>query len=174
MSGLIHIYEGNGKGKTTAGVGLAIRCAGGGYSVVYTQFLKDGSSGEIRILKGLPGVQVVINETAFGFSFRMSEEQKKEAANSYEQLFEKAVLHAVNGNCRLLVLDEVLDVCNCGMLKKERLLEFLKTKPEELEVVMTGRNPAPELVELADYVTRMEKIKHPFDRGIYARRGIEM
>lgn len=174
MRGLIHIYEGNGKGKTTAGVGLAVRCAGGGYPVVYTQFLKDGSSGEIQILRKIPGVKVMINETSFGFSFRMNDEQKKEAANSYQKLFEEAAAYAVQKNCRLLVLDEVLDVCNCGMLEYECLIGFLKTKPDELEVVMTGRNPDPKLAELADYITRMEKIRHPFDKGICARKGIEM
>lgn len=173
MQGLIHIYEGNGKGKTTAGVGLALRCAGHGFPVVYSQFLKDGSSGEIGLLRQIPQITVLVNKKKFGFTFRMNEEQKKEATSSYEELFEQVVTQASDGACRLLVLDEVLDACNCGMISTERLVQFLKQKPQELEVVMTGRNPAPELVELADYITEMNKVKHPFDRGIYAREGIE-
>ncbi len=173
QQGLIHIYEGNGKGKTTAGVGLALRCAGHGFPVVYSQFLKDGSSGEIGLLRQIPQITVMVNEKSFGFTFRMNEEQKKEATGSYETLLESVIRQTVSGGCRLLVLDEVLDACNCGMVSTERLVDFLKQKPEELEVVMTGRNPAQELVELADYITYMKKIKHPFDRGIYAREGIE-
>ena len=80
---------------------------------------------------------------------------------------------AREGGYRLLVLDEALDACNAGMVDLDTVVEFLKHKPKELEVVLTGRDPAPELLELADYVSRVVKIKHPFDQGIPARLGIE-
>ncbi len=174
MDGLIHIYEGNGKGKTTAGVGLAVRCAGRGRKVVYSQFLKDGSSGEIGVLKNIPGIIVMTGGKNFGFTFRMNEEQKKEAAAFYRKLFLDIVNTAVEKKAGLLVMDEVLDACNSGMLDTRELVDFLKNRPKDMEVVLTGRNPAPELVEMADYVTQMTKKKHPFDRGIGAREGIEM
>ena len=142
----IHIYCGDGKGKSTAAMGLALRAAGSGKKVLVTQFLKDGSSSELKILRELPGVKVLTCPRQFGFFWNMTEEQKEQAKCSYEELFED----------------------------RERVLAFLKEKPEGLETVLTGRDPAPELVELADYVSEIQKKKHPFDKGVPARRGIEL
>lgn len=174
MDGLIHIYEGNGKGKTTAGIGLAVRCAGRGRTVVYSQFLKDGTSGEIGILRKIPEITVITGGRNFGFTFRMSEEQKKEASAFYRELFRDIVKTAVEKKAGLLVMDEVLDACNSGMLDIKELTDFLESRPLDMEVVLTGRNPDGKLVEMADYITEMNKKKHPFDKGIAAREGIEM
>ena len=174
MKGMIHIYEGNGKGKSTAAAGLAVRCAGCGYFVVYSQFLKDGTSGEIKILKEIDNIKVMICDTRFGFTFQMNEETKQKAEKAYQQLFLDVTKTAIKQRSRLLILDEVLDVINSGLLKENIVIDFLKGKPEELEVVLTGRNPSEALKELADYITRMEKVKHPFEQGIPARKGIEM
>lgn len=174
MKGLVHIYEGNGKGKTTAGVGLAIRCAGCGFDVVYSQFLKDGSTGEMSILRKIPNITVMVEEKHFPFSFRMTEEEKKEATAYYTRLFEQVTAYATEHRSRLLVMDELLDLCNAGLIDTNKVVDFLKNRPEELEVVLTGRNPKPELVELADYITKMDKVKHPFEQGVPARKGIEM
>ncbi|MBQ8662784.1 MAG: cob(I)yrinic acid a,c-diamide adenosyltransferase [Eubacterium sp.] len=173
MKGLVHIYEGNGKGKTTAGVGLAVRCAGCGFPVVYSQFLKDGCTGEMAILRNVPEITVMVEEKHFPFSFLMTPEQKVEACGYYTSLFEKVTAYAKETQARLLVMDEILDLCNAELIDLQLVTTFLKNKPEELEVVMTGRNPKPELVELADYYTKMEKVKHPFDQGVKARVGIE-
>ncbi len=173
MKGLIHIYEGSGKGKTTAGVGLAVRCAGCGFLVVYSQFLKDGSTGEMNILRQIPQIRVMVEEKHFPFSFLMTPEQKAEASQYYTSLFHQVTSCAADNQARLLVMDELLDLCNADLISLDLVTDFLKNKPEELEVVMTGRNPKPELVELADYYTKMDKIKHPFDQGVRARAGIE-
>lgn len=174
--GLIHIYEGDGKGKTTAAVGLSIRYAGNGGKVVYTQFLKRNDSGELNVLEQIENICLVRCTQSFGFTFRMNAEQKKEAAAYYNAHLKKVLEKAVElfGDGGLLVLDEVLDAYNSNLIDHEVLLEFLQKKPEGLEVVLTGRNPAEELLELADYVTFMEKRKHPYDKGIAARRGIEL
>lgn len=174
MKGLVHIYEGNGKGKTTAGVGLAVRCAGNGFPVIYSQFLKNGTSGEIGILRQIPNVTVMVDSQSFGFTFRMTPEQKRQAKEAYTALFDRVTAAAVEQNARLLVLDELLDLCNAELIDLPRIITFLKNRPEKLEVVMTGRNPKPELVELADYITDMRAVRHPFERGIPARKGIEM
>lgn len=173
MKGFVHIYEGNGKGKSTAGVGLAVRCAGCGFPVVYSQFLKDGSTGEMNVLRQIPQITIMVEEKHFPFSFLMTPEQKKEATAYYTELFEKVVAYACDNQVRLLIMDELIDLCNAELIELSLVTEFLKNKPEELEVVMTGRNPKEELVELADYYTRMEKVKHPFDQGVPARVGIE-
>lgn len=174
MKGLVHIYEGDGKGKTTAGVGLAIRCAGCGFPVVYAQFLKDGSSGEINILRNIPEITVKVCTTRFGFTFHMDAETKIRAKEAYEDLFRQAVTCAEETSCRLLVLDEILDACNRGLLDSGLVTGFLKNRPGELEVVLTGREPGREFTEFADYITVMKKVRHPFTQGIPARKGIEM
>ena len=170
----IHIYCGDGKGKTTAAVGLAVRAAGNGKKVVLTQFLKDGRSSELNILRELPQIKVLSCTRCFGFFWNMSEEQKEEARKAYTDLFEEAVREAIDSHAFLLVMDEFVAAYNHGMIDREKALNFLKNKPEELEVVLTGREPAPELVELADYVSEIQKRKHPFDQGIPARKGIEL
>ncbi len=170
----IHIYCGDGKGKSTAAMGLALRAAGSGEKVLVTQFLKDGTSSELKILREIPGVQVLTCDKKFGFFWNMTEEQKIQAKNAYEELFEKAVQTARQENIFLLVMDEFIAAYNHGMIDQKKALAFLKEKPENLEVVLTGRDPAPELLEIADYVSEIQKKKHPFDQGLPARRGIEL
>lgn len=174
MSGLIHIYEGDGKGKTSAGVGLSVRCAGSGQKVLYTQFLKDDHSNELKVLEQIACITVERCKESFGFSFQMTPEVKEQAKQYYTEHFRKVTKQAVEGNYRLLVMDELIATYNLNMVEQSEVVEFLKKKPQELEVVMTGREPAKELVELANYVSRIVKVKHPFDQGIPARVGIEM
>lgn len=173
MKGLIHIYTGDGKGKSTAAIGLTIRCAGYGDTVVYTQFLKSGTSSELNIIKNIDNIHIVEAEKSFGFLFNASDEVKAEAKAVYSKLLKDAIAKTKETNCRMLVLDEVIATYNYNLLDKDELLNFLKNKPEEMEVVMTGRDPAKELVEMANYVSEIKKIKHPYDQGIPARKGIE-
>ncbi len=173
-TGRIHIYEGEGKGKTTAAVGLAVRFAGTGGNVLFTQFLKRNDSGELKILVRLPKVELILCKQNFGFTFQMTPEKKQEAAACYSSHLSRALAAAKQMEGRsLLVLDEIMAAYNQNMVKRQELLDFLKKKPQNLEIVMTGRNPAPELSALADYITVMEKKKHPFDEGVPARQGIE-
>ncbi len=172
--GLIHIYEGDGKGKTTAAVGLSVRFVGNGGKVLFAQFLKRNDSGELKVLEQIEDICLLRCEKSFGFTFRMNKEQKKQAADYYNDYMEKALADAKEQQIGLLILDEVLDAYNSNMINHEKLLKFLKEKPEEMEVVLTGRDPAEELLELADYVTYMKKKKHPYDKGIAARKGIEL
>lgn len=172
MTGLIHLYCGDGKGKTTAATGLALRAAGAGRRVLFVQFFKDGSSSEVKALRSVPGVAVRICPVQHGFFRDMDDETRRRAVADFTALFEAAAAEAAE-NADLLVLDEAVSACNHGMIPKDALLRFLREKPEGLEVVLTGRDPAPELLELADYVTEMRKIRHPYDRGIRARKGVE-
>jgi cob(I)alamin adenosyltransferase len=173
MNGLVHIYEGDGKGKTSAAVGLSIRCAGSGQKVLFTQFLKDNRSSELNILEQIENIDWLNPQKSFGFVFMMTPEQKKEAQIFYQTHFHQIVATVKKGNYRMLVLDEVIATYNHGLIEQQELVEFIKQKPRELEIVMTGRDPAEELVELADYVSKIEKVKHPFDQGVEARIGIE-
>ncbi len=173
MKGFIHIYDGDGKGKTTAAVGLSIRCAGSGGKVLFTQFLKDDTSSELSILKAIEPIECVLCRENFGFYIYMSEETKARAREAYQDLLITVTDKVQKGNYRMLVLDEVISADHFQLIDHAVLIGFLKNKPETLEVVMTGRGPAEELVELADYVSYIKKIKHPYDRGIQARPGIE-
>ena len=169
--GLIHIYCGDGKGKTTAAVGLSVRAAGCGRRVVFAQFFKDGNSGECCVLEKLPNIIFLRPEKSFGFFWTLSEAEKAEAKDFYTSHLERAINLAKDAD--LLVLDEAMSACKNGMVDEGALLTFLRNKPEKLEVVLTGRDPSPAMQDAADYVTEMKKIKHPFDRGIPARKGVE-
>lgn len=171
--GCIHIYTGDGKGKTTACVGLSIRCSGAGKRVIFTQFLKDNTSSEISVLANLPNIEFLPNDRTFGFTFLMTPQEKEDAAQYYRKHFQQAVQRAIDSNADLLVLDEIISVYNENLVDREAVCDFLKHKAPHLEVVLSGRDPAQELLELADYVSEVKKIKHPFDAGMQARKGIE-
>ena len=173
MKGCIHIYTGDGKGKTSAATGLAVRFAGAGGRVLFAQFLKDGKSGELSVLQTIDGIDVDVCRECFGFSFSMSEETREKAGAAYTEYLQRILKRALDENFGLLVLDEIIATYNQGFIDRQLLLDFLEHKPDELEVVMTGRNPVNELLELADYVSEIRKIKHPYDQGILARKGIE-
>ncbi|MCD8097049.1 MAG: cob(I)yrinic acid a,c-diamide adenosyltransferase [Lachnospiraceae bacterium] len=171
--GCLQIYCGDGKGKTTASVGLAVRAVGTGLKVLFCQVMKDGSSGEVKMLEKL-GVTYRCCTEKFGFFWNMTEEQKTEAAKAYTATFLDAARTAREKQYDLLIVDEFMSAYNHGLIDQKKALAFLMDRPERLEVVLTGRDPGEELIALADYVTEMRKVKHPFDQGIPARKGIEM
>lgn len=170
--GLIHLYCGNGKGKTTAGVGLALRMAGAGKKAMIYQFMKNNSTSERSPFVKVCGLTWIEGEQQVKFSSQMTEEEKKEALEknnrTLKQLFEQAKTYD------LLMLDEVIYAIGANLVDEKLLLKCLKEKPKNLEVVLTGQNPSQQLVEIADYVTEMKKVKHPYEKGIVARKGIEL
>lgn len=169
----LHIYCGDGKGKTTASVGLSVRAAGNGMKVLFCQCMKDGTSSEVEMLKKL-GITYRCCTERFGFFWTMTEEKKKAASEAYTRLFQEVTKKAVKEEYDLLVIDEFMSAYNHGLIDQKMALDFLLNRPENLEIVLTGREPGEELLELADYVTEMRKVKHPFDEGIPARKGIEL
>lgn len=179
IKGMLHIYTGDGKGKTTAAIGLAVRFAGSGQRVLYTQFLKRNDSSELHILEQIEKIDLLRCERCFGFTSHMSEETKKEAESFYtahlqklvQQIWERAETENRYG---LLVMDELATAYAAGVIDRGAVLELLKTHPDGLELVITGRNAAPELLAYADYISEIKKCRHPFDRGIPARLGIEL
>ncbi|ABX41756.1 cob(I)yrinic acid a,c-diamide adenosyltransferase [Lachnoclostridium phytofermentans] len=173
MRGLIHIYAGDGKGKTTASIGLSVRCAGSGGDVVFAQFIKNNQSSELNILKQLPNIQVITCDKTFGFISKLTESERLEAKKVYSDHFCNVIKQVKSKDCKMLVLDEIIGAYNYNVIDRQELIDFLKSKPESLEVILTGRNPAKELLDMADYVSEIKKIKHPFDQGICARIGIE-
>lgn len=171
---MIHIYCGDGKGKTTSAIGLAIRAAGSDKKVLIARFLKNNDSSELKSLAYVPGITVIPIEKDYGFFWNMSEIEKIEAKASYSNYLKKALEMVRKDNVHMLVLDEIIATYNHELINRVEFLDFLKNKPDQLEVVLTGRNPAEELLEIADYVSDIKKIKHPFDKGIGSRIGIEL
>ena len=171
--GMIHIYTGDGKGKTSAAVGLAVRMAGRGKTVTVARFLKTEDSGEVEGLRRLEQVTVIPLEKSFGFVWNMTKEEKQEAAAYYRTIWEQAEQAGRDGT-DLLVLDELMAAWKYEFVDRERVLFFLRHLPKGLEVVLTGRDAPGELEDMADYITEMKKIRHPFDRGVAAREGIEV
>jgi cob(I)alamin adenosyltransferase len=181
--GLLHLYTGSGKGKTTAAVGLAIRAAGTGCPVVFAQFLKGEPSGELVSLEAL-GISAIRSQKRLGFTFSMDDE-KKALCTSEQQLILAAVTEALeavekktgegegSGPQALVVLDEVLDALDLGFLDEDELRVFVDALPTETELVLTGRQAPVWLTDRAAYHTEFRKLKHPYDQGILARKSIE-
>lgn len=172
--GLIHIYTGEGKGKTTASMGLAIRAAGQGLKVLMVQFFKsdEDSSGELKIIRErIPEIELIRQNERHPL-FR-KEERPGKIKVSVEETFQLAVDKALHGDYDLLIMDEVHSAVAGNWLPVDELLGFLEHKPEKLEVVLTGRKAHEKLLGMADYVTEMTMHRHPYEKGIAARKGIE-
>ncbi|MEG0641487.1 MAG: cob(I)yrinic acid a,c-diamide adenosyltransferase [Clostridium sp.] len=172
-SGLIHIYTGDGKGKTTASIGLIIRALGSGMRVILVQFLKNSPTSEIKILESLNNIIILRGKGKCGFSFSMTQEQREESLKVHNENLIKALKLVDENKCDMLVLDEVIGAYNHNLLDKNMLIDFLDNKKDSLEVVLTGRNPDEILIDRAHYISEIVKVRHPFDNGVKARVGIE-
>lgn len=172
--GLIHIYTGDGKGKTTAAIGQGMRTAGGGFKVLMVQFLKGDNTGELYSIEKLaPNFQLVRFANMKKFYSQMNEEEKTQVKKSVEEGLEVIKKHLREENYNLVIMDEIMAVIYNKIIPMEEILSLVKTKPQDVEIILTGRNAPEALMEIADYVTEMKMIKHPFQKGIYARKGIE-
>ncbi len=173
---MLHVYHGDGKGKTTAAMGLALRAHAAGWPVLIVQFLKDGTSGEVRELVRLSRVRVLHDEPPVTFTFRMTPEQRIASKAVHDANLACALDAARTGEAQLIVLDEVLDALNADLLDETTLRELVRLASGAQsgpELVITGRNPAPWILEAADYVTEMRSVRHPYEHGVAARPGVE-
>lgn len=218
---MIHIYCGNGKGKSTASLGLCVRAAGNDIPVLLVLFLKDDTSGELKVLRNLPNVQIMHSDKFFGFTWNMTEEELKEQAEIFDGMLKKvsawideklekldvkklseetgkACISDMNGclsdkhddkNCclshkpeadknscvkLLVILDEVISAIDCKLVEESVLFKLMdKYSRNDVEFVLTGRNPSKELKSKADYISCIEAVKHPYENGVTARQGVE-
>lgn len=166
--GLVHLYWGEGKGKTTAAMGLALRALGRGRRVVIVQFLKGWPSGEVELLTGL-GATVLRGKAGEKFVFQMTEAEKLASRAIQDENLEQALARESD----LLVLDEACAAAELGMVNEALLRRAVLERPLAREVVLTGRAPQAWMREAADYETEMRAWKHPYERGIAAREGVE-
>jgi cob(I)alamin adenosyltransferase len=172
--GCVQIYYGTGKGKTTAAVGQGLRAAGRGLKVFMVQFMKTPDSGEVKAIQRLePDFKVFHFEKERGFFWTLNEEEQKELRQDILNAlqFVKKVLSA--HQCDVLILDEILATLEVGLITRAQLVEILEERPEEMELILTGRMLPGEIANYADYITEMQQIRHPYEKGIPARLGIE-
>jgi len=170
MKGYVHIYTGDGKGKTTAALGLALRAAGAGLKVFIAQFMKLGDYSEIKALERF-GDCVTVEQYGLGRFIRGNPDPAdidaaRKGLERVRQIF-------AAGRHPLVILDEANVAAACGLFAPADLLDLVNAKPEGVEVVLTGRNAAPEVLARADLVTEMKMVKHYYQQGVAARTGIE-
>lgn len=199
---MIHLYSGDGKGKTSIAVGMSVRMAGAGGKVIFAQFMKGNESSELNVLRRLPQVKVLKADKNFGFYNEMTEEDKAEITGLHNEILKEIIEcveqyrreasdtakmnvssqitaqegELVKDNFRpgmLIVLDEITYPCRWHLIDEDMFKNFLKKLPEGVELVMTGRDPLDYMIELSDYWSLVNMKRHPFEKGVPARRGVE-
>ena len=170
MKGYIQVYTGNGKGKTTAALGLSLRAAGAGLKVIIVQFLKSGDYSEIKALAKLSGF-ITIEQYGLGHFVRgkPSPEDMEAGKKGLERV--KSII--AHGKYDVVVIEEGNVAVTYGLFSAQNLLDAIADKPDHMEIVITGRGAAREIIEVADLVTEMKEIKHYYQKGVKARHGIE-
>ena len=183
-NGLVHLYTGDGKGKTTAAIGLAMRAAGAGMKVVFAQFMKGRDTSELKSLGKVPEITIIRNDRDLGWFKKDDEQQVKDYTQAHNRILDEIETFIMNDQCDLLVLDEATYPYNYGIIDKDRLenlFDVCRGADDEnegcgrkaVEIVVTGRDADSFFTDNADYITEMKKIRHPYDQGIEGRPGIE-
>ena len=170
MKGYVHVYTGNGKGKTTAAIGLAIRAAGAGMRVYIAQFVKGMHYSELDALDRYTD-RITLKQ--YGRDCFIEKEPEEEDIQAARQGLEEVKGILASGDYQMVVLDEANIATRYNLFSPDELIELVRSKPEAVELVITGRNADPKVVALADLVTEMKEIKHYYNRGVQARPGIE-
>lgn len=172
--GYFQVYTGDGKGKTTAALGLGFRAAGDGYKVIMVQFLKGGPTGELNSVEKLyPNFIIKRFEKKRGFFWTLNNDEKKELKLEIQQAYEFCLKVLAQRSCDILIMDEVMAVLSNKLLSESEVIKLIENKPIDMELVMTGRNIPDSVLQKADLVTEMKVIKHYFEKGVPAREGIE-
>ena len=168
--GLVQVYTGPGKGKTTAALGLAFRATGRGLEVLMIQFLKPPENyGEHLAAKNVPNFTIL----PLGLDHMVSSVTREQDIKIARETLQRAKEEIYSEKYDLVILDEINNTLSWKLLEPSEVIEMLKGRPKNIEIVLTGRGAPDEIVEYADLVTMMSLIKHPFDKGIKARKGIE-
>lgn len=171
---MIQLYFGDGKGKTTAAVGAAVRAAGRGRKVIFSQFLKGQQTGEIGILSVLASVRILRFDHAFPFYAQMTEAQKQELTDFHNRMLDEIYTAVSDKTADFIVLDEITHASRLQMIDEEKLDRILERgKGEKTEIILTGRGPSEKLLEQSDYISEIRCIRHPYEKGTGARDGIE-
>ncbi|RCW50432.1 MULTISPECIES: cob(I)yrinic acid a,c-diamide adenosyltransferase [unclassified Halanaerobium] len=169
MQGMVHVYTGKGKGKTTAAFGLAIRAVGAGKNVYIAQFVKGMKYSELKSLKKIERIEI----KQYGLNCFIKGKAEEEDINAARKGLEEVAKILKSGEYELVILDEANIAVYYDLFSEEQLIEAIDNRSEEVEVVITGRYAADKIIEYADLVTEMKEIKHYYQKGVKARIGIE-
>ncbi len=169
----LHLYMGEGKGKTTAAMGLALRALGHGRRVLVAQFLKDGRSGELEALRAFPGAHVAKVPPTGKFTFQMTQEEREVARAQQIAAIEALIGLVEEERPQLMIFDELAVTAAIGMVDEKSLWRLIEAGLAHGEVVVTGRSAPESLLARADYISEIVKRRHPYDEGLRARKGIE-
>jgi cob(I)alamin adenosyltransferase len=172
FKGYIQVYTGNGKGKTTAALGLALRAAGHGLKTYFGQFLKGQDYGELTAVHDLSSFITIEQFGRKGF-IHVTENPDKEDIDRAQKGLRKCKKAMMSGKYQLIVLDEINVAVHFNLFSDKEILDFLDSKPDDVELILTGRYAPESFIERADLVTEMKEIKHYYEKGIQARQGIE-
>lgn len=170
MKGYVQVYTGEGKGKTTAALGLSLRAAGAGLKVYIAQFLKTGNYSEIKALKRFSDC---ITIEQFGLSHFIKGEPSSEDLKAAQEGLRKVKSAIASAAYDIIILEEANVAITLGLLSVQNILEIISNKPDDKELIITGRGADPLIIEKADLVTEMKEVKHYFHKGVKARTGIE-
>lgn len=172
---MLHFYYGDGKGKTSAAVGAAVRFAGSGGNVLFYQFLKGNDSSERKILQQISNVCVIEGPARIKFLFQMTSEEKQELAQYYREKLRELQNLIKTEDFGMVVLDEAGDLMDARLIEPEEFMNWLQqiSRMGEREIILTGHQPVTDFINNSDYVTCMKKMNHPYDEGKQAREGIE-
>lgn len=167
------VYTGDGKGKTTAAMGLAFRAAGNGFSVKIIQFLKGMKTGELIAFEKFDNIELFRFQTTTKFTWDLNKEELLKYREETREAYYFAKKCILENNCDILILDEVIGAIHGGFITIDEVCDLIKNKNSGMELILTGRNAPREIINLADLVTEMKPIKHYMDKGVNARLGIE-
>ncbi len=172
---MLHIYTGEGKGKTTSAIGQMTRFLGYNKKVVFSQFLKTTQSGEILFFEKYckDNVTIIRNNKQFPFSNKMTDVQKDEIRQIHNKILDKIIDSLNNENIEMVILDEIISTYNIGLIDREKVDDFIFNINENIELIITGRDCPEKFLKKADYISNIENKKNPFDSGVVARIGIE-
>lgn len=169
IMGLLHIYCGDGKGKTTAAIGLAVRAAGAGMKVCFVQLMKGRDTSELSVINHISDISVKRCDKDYGFFRNMTDNDKAEITACHNEMLK----NAFKGDYDMIILDEFNSAYHYGLLDKEFAKHLILNGREYCETVLTGRNPDEVFLKSADYVSEICCVRHPYKKGISARKGIE-
>ena len=169
---MIQTYFGNGKGKTTAAVGAALRFAGCGNKVLFVQFLKNNDSAEFKALEAIDGIDILFSKEQYKLFDNLNEERTPMLSCAYNKLLFEETKN-ISDNYQMIILDEILDAVDFGYVDEDRILDFLSELKNDLEIVLTGHKLTEKIKQVSDYISEIKEIKHPYKKGVIPRKGIE-
>ena len=169
---MIQCYFGNGKGKTTAAIGLSVRCAGSGNKVLFVQFLKNNDSSEFNVLKKIDGIDILYSNECYELYDNMNNTRTPALAEAYSKLLFEDVKSKVTFY-QMIILDEILDAVEYGYIDERGFLKFLSESKEHSEIILSGHNITEKIANISDYISEIKEISHPYTKGVLPRKGIE-